>query len=65
MTKCLLVKTAPVKGVRDNHHIEQLTEHTQEFGLKKKEKTMTTVYGSDQMLQNNKVKQILLMLEEE
>ena len=38
MTKCLLIETAPVKSMRDNHHIEQLTEDTQGFGLKKREK---------------------------
>ena len=38
MTKCLLVETAPVKGMRDNHQIEQFTEHTEELGLKERKK---------------------------
>ena len=36
MTKCLPVETALVKSMRDNHHIEQFTEHTQQFGLKER-----------------------------
>ena len=37
MTKCL-DETAPVENKRDNHHIVQFTEYTQEFGLKERGK---------------------------
>ena len=53
MTECFLIETAPVKGMRDNHHIEQLTEHTQEFGLKERGKNDNSLrigIGSDHQM---------------
>ena len=60
VTKCFLVKTAPVENKRDNHRFS-LRKTLKNFGEERKNVNIVA-YGSDQMLWNSSAKQILLIL---